>query len=425
MPWATALIDGNNFYASCEQSLDPALIGRPVVVLSNNDGCIVARSAEARALGIAMGTPYFKARTELTRQNVVVRSSNYALYADMSQRMMSLLETHCEELEIYSIDEAFARLSRPCSGDLQHWARRLRARVRRDLGLPIAIGVGASKGQAKLANRLAKQVPAHAGVFDLGCCENADNWLETIAIEDVWGIGRKLARWCRLRGITNARQLRDMPSGELRAKCGVVGLRLQRELRGHACLPLDLAPAPKQETCVSRSFSRPITSIEELRQAVATYVVRAAEKLRRQRQRAAALTVYTRTSPFIPAFYSQAASTRLDLPSNDTAVLLEATLPLVDRIFRPHRQLAKAGVLMQHLQGTDTLQSHLMVPMSEEQQRKRECLMQTIDRLNQRYGRGTVHWAACGLQPGWMMRRERLSRAATTRLSDLPTIHAR
>ena len=371
MPWATALIDGNNFYASCEQSLDPALIGRPVVVLSNNDGCIVARSAEARALGIAMGTPYFKARTELTRQNVVVRSSNYALYADMSQRMMSLLETHCEELEIYSIDEAFARLSRPRSGDLQHWARRLRARVRRDLGLPIAIGVGASKGQAKLANRLAKQVPAHAGVFDLGCCENADSWLETIAIEDVWGIGRKLARWCRLRGITNARQLRDMPSGELRAKCGVVGLRLQRELRGHACLPLDLAPAPKQETCVSRSFSRPITSIEELRQAVATYVVRAAEKLRRQRQRAAALTVYTRTSPFIPAFYSQAASTRLDLPSNDTAVLLEATLPLVDRIFRPHRQLAKAGVLMQHLQGTDTLQSHLMVPMSEEQQRKR------------------------------------------------------
>ena len=223
MPSATALIDGNNFYASCEQSLDPALIGRPVVVLSNNDGCIVARSAEARALGIAMGTPYFKARTELARQNVVVRSSNYALYADMSQRMMSLLETHCEELEIYSIDEAFARLSRPRSGDLQHWARRLRARVRQDLGLPIAIGVGASKGQAKLANRLAKQVPAHAGVFDLGRCDDADNWLETVAIEDVWGIGRKLARWCRLRGITNARQLRDMPSGELRAKCGVVG----------------------------------------------------------------------------------------------------------------------------------------------------------------------------------------------------------
>ena len=230
MHQATALIDGNNFYASCEQSLDPALIGRPLVVLSNNDGCIVARSAEARALGIAMGTPYFKARQHLNANNVVVRSSNYALYADMSQRLMSLLEAHCEELEIYSIDEAFGRICRPGNGDLQNWARALRARVRRNLGLPIAIGLGASKGQAKLANRLAKQVPAHAGIFDLGCCNNPDHWLETIAIEDVWGIGRKLARWCRLRGISNARLLRDMPSGELRAKCGVVGLRLQQEL---------------------------------------------------------------------------------------------------------------------------------------------------------------------------------------------------
>jgi len=174
MAQATALIDGNNFYASCEQSLDPSLIGRPVVVLSNNDGCIVARSAEARALGIAMGTPYFKARRELERQNVVIRSSNYALYADMSMRMMSLLEAHCEELEIYSIDEAFGRLSRPAQGDLQSWARQLRARVRRDLGLPIAIGLGASKGQAKLANRLAKQVPEHAGIFDLVQCGDTD-----------------------------------------------------------------------------------------------------------------------------------------------------------------------------------------------------------------------------------------------------------
>ena len=424
MPQATALIDGNNFYASCEQSLDPALIGRPLVVLSNNDGCIVARSAEARALGIAMGTPYFKARQHLNANNVVVRSSNYALYADMSQRLMSLLEAHCEELEIYSIDEAFGRICRPGNGDLQNWARALRARVRRNLGLPIAIGLGASKGQAKLANRLAKQVPAHAGIFDLGCCNNPDHWLETIAIEDVWGIGRKLARWCRLRGISNARLLRDMPSGELRAKCGVVGLRLQQELRGHACLPLELAPAPKQETCVSRSFSRPITTVDELRQAISPYVVRAAEKLRKQQQRAASLTIYTRTSPFIPGFYSQAASTRLDLPSNDTAVLLQAALPLVGHIFRPNRQLAKAGVLMQHLQSNDILQTHLMVPMSEEQQQKRDCLMQTIDRINRRYGRGTLQWAGCGLHPSWLMRRGQLSRAATTRLSDLPVVKA-
>ena len=424
MAIATALIDGNNFYASCEQSLDPALIGRPVVVLSNNDGCIVARSAEARALGIAMGTPYFKARKDLQRNNVVVRSSNYALYADMSQRMMSLLEAHCEELEIYSIDEAFGRLSRPRSDELLPWARRLRTRVRQDLGLPIAIGLGASKGQAKLANRLAKQVVNHAGIFDLSRCDNPDQWLETIAIEDVWGIGRKLSRWCRLRGVTNARQLRDMPSGELRSRSGVVGLRLQQELRGYACLPLELAPGPKQETCVSRSFSHPISSLEELREAIASYVVRAAEKLRKQQQRAAALSIYTRTSPFVPAFYSQAASQKLDLPSNDTAVLLRAALPLVERIFQPHRQLAKAGVLMQHLQSNDILQTHLMVPISEEQQHKRECLMQTVDRLNNRYGRGTIQWAACGIHTTWMMRREQLGPAATTRFKDVPTVHA-
>ena len=424
MSRVTALIDANNFYASCEQSLDPALLGRPVVVLSNNDGCIVARSAEARALGIAMGTPYFKAKQDLEAQGVVVRSSNYALYADMSQRLMSLLESQVEELEVYSIDEAFARISRPADGDLRPWGRRMRALARRNLGLPIAIGLGASKGQAKLANRLAKVEASHAGLFDLGDCGDGDRWLETIAIEDVWGIGRKLAHWCRLRGVRNARELRDMASGPLRAKAGVVGVRLQRELQGHACLPLDLTPAPKQETCVSRSFSRPITDLEELREAVATYVVRAAEKLRQQHQRAAALSVYTRTSPFVPGFYSNTASTRLDLPSNDTQALLNAALPLVERIFQPHRQLAKAGVLMQHLQSTDQLQHHLLVPCSAAEQERRQALMATIDALNRRYGRGTVQWAACGLDPGWAMRRQRLGRAATTRLRDVPIVQA-
>tara|TARA_Y100000746_G_scaffold30802_1_gene23241 strand:+ start:638 stop:1912 length:1275 start_codon:yes stop_codon:yes gene_type:complete len=424
MAQVTALIDANNFYASCEQSLDPALIGRPVVVLSNNDGCIVARSAEARALGIAMGTPYFKAKQTLERCGVVVRSSNYALYADMSQRLMSLLESQVEELEVYSIDEAFARISRPAAVDLRPWGRQLRALVRRNLGLPIAIGLGASKGQAKLANRLAKVEASHAGLFDLGHCSHRDRWLETIAIEDVWGIGRKLAAWCRLRGVRNARELRDMASGPLRAKAGVVGLRLQRELQGHACLPLDLAPSPKQETCVSRSFSRPITSLAELQEAVATYVVRAAEKLRKQQQRAASLSVYTRTSPFAPGFYSRSASTHLDLPSNDTQMLLNAALPLVERIFQPHRQLAKAGVLMEHLQDTEQLQHHLLVPCSAAHLQRRDTLMNTIDGLNRRYGRGTVQWAACGLHSGWSMRRERLGRAATTRLSDVPVVQA-
>jgi len=430
MPRATVLIDGNNFYASCEAVLDPSVIGRPLVVLSNNDGCIVSRSAEARALGIPMGSPCFKLQPLLQRHGVIVRSSNYGLYADMSQRLMATLEAWVEELEIYSIDEAFGLLHRPPAadgqpGDLRTWGRQLRERVQRDLGLPVAVGIAPTKVLAKLANRIAKRDPLQGGVFDLGAIDDPDPWLEGIAVEDVWGIGRQLSRWCRLRGIADARALRDMPPGELRRRCGVVGLRLQQELRGQACLPLQSLPAAKQETCVSRSFSRPVTSREELRQAIATYLSRAAEKLRQQRQRAGAITVFVRSSPFDgSSFYSNAATVALALPSNDTAVLLAAALPLADGLYRRHKALQKAGVLLQQLQPEELLQHHLLVPLEPGEQRRREALMATIDTLNRRYGRGTIQWAACGLQPTWAMRRSRLSRAATTRISDVPVVRA-
>ncbi len=427
---ATVLIDGNNFYASCEAALDPALLGRPLVVLSNNDGCIVARSAEARALGIPMGKPYFQVRRELERLGVVVRSSNYALYADMSQRLMLTLEPWVEDLEVYSIDEAFGRLHRPAGagtggGDLSAWGQALRAQVRRHLGLPIAIGIAPSKALAKLANKLAKGDPAHRGVFDLGAVVDPDPWLERVPVEEVWGIGRKLSRWCRLRGVADARQLRDMASGELRARAGVVGLRLQQELRGHSCLPLVSLPPAKRETCVSRSFSEPIRELGPLREAIATYLSRAAEKLRRQRQRTDTITVFVRSSPFNGTrFYANAATVTLPLASSDTAVLLAAALPLAERLFRPHKPLQKAGVLLQNLQPLEQLQHHLLAPLPPEQQQRREALMATIDGLNRRYGRGTVQWAACGLHPAWAMKRERLSRAATTRLADIPVVHS-
>ncbi len=362
---------------------------------------------------------------------MVVRSSNYALYADMSQRLMATLEPWLEELEVYSIDEAFGCLSRPRSpagtpADLTAWGQALRQQVRRHLGLPVAVGIAPTKVLAKLANRLAKSGAVPGGVFDLGAVADPDPWLEAVAVEEVWGIGRRLARWCRLRGIAHARHLRDCPSGELRRRCGVVGLRLQQELRGHPCLPLVRLPPAKQETCVSRSFSEPVTTAVELRQAVATYLCRAAEKLRRQRQRAGALTVFVRSSPFNGTrFYANAATVPLPVASNDTAVLLAAALPLADRLFRPHKPLQKAGVLLQQLQPLEQLQHHLLVPLPPEQQRRREALMATIDGLNRRYGSGTVQWAACGLRPRWAMRRSRLSRAATTRLSDLPRVWAR
>ena len=428
---AVVLIDGNNFYASCEAVVDPAVRGRPLVVLSNNDGCIVSRSNEARALGIAMGTPYFKARPELERHDVVVRSSNYALYADMSERLMTTLEAWVEVLEVYSIDEAFGCLSRPAGGDLQSWGQELRRTVLRRLGLPVAVGIAPSKVLAKLANRLAKRPPAGApagggsGVFDLGAVADPDPWLAALPVGEVWGIGRQLGEWCRRRGVADARALRDMPTGELRHKCGVVGVRLQQELRGIACLPLELAPPPKRETCVSRSFSKPIQELEALREAIATYVSRAAEKLRYQRQRAGMLTVFVRSSPFNgTSLYRNAATVELPVASNDTAVLLAAALPLAAQLLRPHKPLQKAGVLMQALEPEEVLQHHLFAPLPAEQQQRRESLMTAVDGLNRRYGRGAVRWAACGLQPGWTMRRERLSGAATTCIHAIPTVHA-
>jgi DNA polymerase V len=428
MSLALALIDGNNFYASCEAVLDPAVVGRPLVVLSNNDGCIVSRSAEARALGIPMGAPLFKVRSALERHGVIVRSSNYRLYADMSQRLMASLETWVEDLEIYSIDEAFGLLQRPAGhGDLTAWGEALRHQIRHQLGLPVAVGIAPTKVLAKIANRIAKRDPAwcERGVFDLGQVADPDPWLAATAIEDVWGIGRQLSRWCRLRGIADARALRDMPAGELRRRCGVVGLRLQQELQGHRCLPLTAVAPAKQETCVSRSFSTPIHSVAGLKEAVATYLCRAAEKLRRQRQRAGALSVFVRSSPFDgTAFYANAATAVLPLPSNDSAVLLAAALPLAERLFLPHKPLRKAGVILQDLTPITLLQHHLLVPQTPEQQQRREALMAAVDNLNRRYGSGTVQWAACGLEPSWRMRRGHLSRSATTRLVDIPVARA-
>jgi DNA polymerase V len=422
---ALALIDCNNFYAACEQAFDPALQGRPVVVLSNNDGCIVARSREARQLGIAMGTPYFKVADQLQQLGVVVRSSNYALYGDMSARVMACIEARVPELEVYSIDEAFARTPALEAGALLAWAAELRVMVRQQLGLSIAVGMAPSKVLAKLANRLAKLDPVRAGVFRFLAGAQLQPWLEAVPVEEIWGVGQRLARWCRLRGLSTAWALSQADSALVKRQWGVVGLRLQQELRGVSCLPLVQGHVPKRETCVSRSFREPIQDLQLLRQAVATYVVRAAEKLRKQRQRTTCLTVFIRTSPFRTGFYSNSATVKLPLASNDTAVLLQAALPLVGQLFRHGQRFHKAGVLLRELEPLEQLQQHLFVSLSPDQQHRRECLMQLVDQLNKRFGAGTLQWAVTGLQPPWLMRRGLLSPNYTTRFKELPLVQAR
>ena len=419
-----ALIDCNNFYAACEQAFDPALIGRPLVVLSNNDGCIVARSREARQLGIAMGSPYFQVADQLRRLDVVVRSSNYTLYGDMSRRVMALLACWVPELEGYSIDEAFARLPALAPEERQRWAAQLRIAVRQQLGVPIAVGLAHSKVLAKVANRLAKRDPWRVGVCNLVDDPQLEQHLAAVAVEDLWGVGRRLARWCRLRGLSSALDLARANPALIRQGWGVVGLRLQQELQGISCLPLQTVATPRQETCCSRSFGAPVLDRPALRAAVANHVVRGAEKLRRQRQCAARLTVFVRTSPFTAGFYANSATVSLPLASQDTGVLLQAALPLVDRLYRPGCAFRKAGVLLQQLQPQEQLQQHLLLPRSAAELERRERLMQTVDGLNRRYGAGTLHWAVAALQPDWRMRRHHLSAGYTTRLGQLPSVQA-
>ena len=417
-----ALIDGNNFYASCEQMIDPSLAGNPLVVLSNNDGCIISRSPEARELNIPMGIPYFKVNHTLEQLGVKVLSSNYSLYGDMSLRLMNLLQNHCEELEIYSIDEAFAKLSFSHEDNLDFWAHKLRELIYRDLGISIAIGIGRNKVQAKLANYLAKNVASNVGIFNLAAIDDKDKVLELINIENIWGIGKRLSQWLRIQGVTNAKQLRDMPKNKLQAKCGVVGIRLQKELHGEICMKFIATPPKKKETCVSRSFGRAITTKEELRQAIASHVVVASQKLRKQQQRAGAISVFTRTSSHSSTFYSRAANRKLNVPSNDTNILLKIALSLTEQIYRPYTPLMKAGVLMQNLQSMNHLQTSILEIADPEQESRQERLMGTIDNLNKRYGNNSITWCACGINKKWDMRRNKLSPAATTKYGEIPTI---
>ena len=300
----------------------------------------------------------------------------------------------------------------PMDGDLSGWARQLQARIKHNLGLPIAIGLGRAKARRNW--RISQSIPAHAGVLTWAC-DDPDPWLETIAIEDVWGIGRKLAHWCRSRGITNARQLRDMPTGVLKAKAGVVGWRLQQG-SGPCLPPLALASDLRQPQL------QPTDANLELQQAIATYIVRAAEKLHKQGQRAAALAIYTRSPS------AQASTAALPAASSTCPVTTprccSSSTASGGTHFQPHRPLAKAGVLMQHLQGIHHLQQHLLTPCDPADLQRREVLLATIDGLNRRYGSGTVAWAACGMTPSWMMRRDRLGQACTTRLSDVPVVRA-
>lgn len=415
-----ALVDCNNFYASCERVFNPRLIGRPVVVLSNNDGCVIARSEEAKLLGIAMGAPAYKYEETFRRHSVQVLSSNYALYGDMSARVMATLRTLEPSMEVYSIDEAFLGLE-PWQGE--PFCRELRAKVRQWTGIPVSVGIASTKTLAKLANRIAKKTPSLQGVFDLTTASDPDAILARVPCGDIWGIGRRLAARLSAAGIQTALDLKQADMACVRRELGVVGERTARELNGVSCLSLEEAPDPQKGIATARSFGQPIEVIEELGQALATYTALAAAKLRAGGQMAGRIQVHLETSPFRldqPQYYP-VVQIALAEPTNHTPDLIAAAAALLRKIYRPGYRYRKAGVFLTELCSETTAQLTLFGAKSNSAASRLDTL---VDQLNHKYGSNTVRYGSMGFQQQWRIKQERKSPAFTTRWKELPVANA-
>ena len=422
MPPIFALVDCNNFYASCERVFNPRLEGKPIVVLSNNDGCVVARSNEAKALGIGMGVPEFQIRPLLRAHGVQVFSSNYTLYGDLSQRVMETLEQFCPDLEIYSIDEAFLSLVGFERRDLTDYGRQIRQTVKQWTGIPVSVGIAETKTLAKIANRIAKRTPDTGGVFDLLACPDREALLGRVAVEDVWGIGPNHARLLKQHGITTAQQLREADDQWIRKRMGVVGLRLVMELRGVSCLDLEQCPPPKQSLTCSRAFGTLINTLAEMEEAVSVYASRVAEKLRRERLAATVLTVCLTTNEFKEGpQYSNALTLKLPVVTDSTSELIGCALQGIRAIYRDGYLYKKAGVMLTGLVPVSQTQADLF---DSQDRRKSKRLMTAPDAVNDRWGAGTLHYASNGITKAWKTRFHRRSPAYTTDWDALPVVTA-
>jgi DNA polymerase V len=420
-----ALIDGNNFYVSCERVFNPKLEGRPVVVLSNNDGCAVARSAEVKALGVKMGAPWFQMKALAQQHSIIALSSNYELYADLSNRMMRVLGQFSPDQEIYSIDECFLGLDGFERYDLIHYGQVIRQRVKQWIGIPVCVGFAQTKTLAKLANHCAKKALLGAqgteGVCDLGRLSEDERirLFSRIPVGEIWGVGRQLSWQLTERGITTVQALRCADAKTLRREFSVVLERTMVELNGVSCLTLEDAVPNKQQIMSSRSFGHYVYDLEALGEAVASYIAVAAEKLRGQGSLAGMVQVYIRTNPHKAnaAQYQRGLSIPLPEPSDDTLRLITIALWGLKRIYRPGYAYQKAGVALMNLQDAGTVQRDLFSKAKDNTR-----LMQVMDRINSVWGRSTLHSAAEGVQKDWKMKREKKSPGYTTRWDQLPVV---
>ena len=416
MPPPIALVDVNNFYASCERLFRPDLKGRPIVVLSNNDGCVVARSAEAKAMGIKMGVPYFKIRGEYEAKGGIWFSSNYGLYGDMSHRVMTVLESMSPQVETYSIDEAFLELGETWAGNLVEYGLAIRAKVLQWTGLTVGVGIGPTRTLAKLANYAAKKWPQTGGVVDLRDETRRAKLMAITPVDEVWGVGRRLGARFNQQGIQTVADLVSSDTKTMRARYGVVVERTIQELRGHPCADLAIEPDAKQQIVCSRSFGERVTDRTTMYQALADYMARAGEKLRAEQRCCRAVSVFIRTSPFNgnEPYYGDQATTKLAVPTNDTRILLHQIAHLLDMIWRDGYRYQKGGVMLGQFTPIENQQGDLFDTGSNDR------LMEVLDKINNS-GLGKVRFASQGLdQHEWLMKRERLSPGYTTRWEDLP-----
>ncbi|EBF0558063.1 Y-family DNA polymerase [Salmonella sp. 32010601201600067SM] len=419
-----ALCDVNSFYASCETVFRPDLRGRPVVVLSNNDGCVIARSTEAKQLGIAMGEPYFKQKERFQQFGAVCFSSNYELYADMSNRVMTTLEEMSPRVEIYSIDEAFCDLTgiRSCR-DLTDFGREIRATVLKRTHLTVGVGIAQTKTLAKLANHAAKKWQRQTdGVVDLSNIDRQRRLLALIPVEDVWGVGRRISKKLNALGIKTALELSEQSTWFIRKHFNIVLERTVRELRGEPCLELEEFAPVKQEIVCSRSFGERVTDYEDMRQAICSYAARAAEKLRGEHQYCRFISTFVKTSPFAlnEPYYGNSAAMKVLTPTQDSRDIINTAVKCLDKIWRDGHRYQKAGVMLGDFFSQGVAQLNLFddnAPRADSAK-----LMEVLDHLNAKDGKGTLYFAGQGMSQQWAMKREMLSPRYTTRFSDLPIV---
>ena len=430
-----ALVDGNNFYVSCERVFQPRLQGRPVIVLSNNDGCAIARSNEAKALGIAMGAPFFKIRHFVDSDGLVALSANFTLYGDMSDRMMSLAAGLGPTQEVYSIDESFIGLD-GVRGDLTARAHKVRSRILQWTGIPCGIGIGSTKTLAKLANYVAKTAERKPGSYPDALAQvcnlatlsshELEAVLAATAVGEVWGVGRRISKQLEEGGIRTVLDLQRLDTATVRGRWSVVLERTVRELQGLPCIGLDNEPEPKKEIACTRSFGRPVTDLAPLIEAVSEFAGRAAEKLRKQNSLASQILVFSHTSPHRPGpRFHRSVVVPLRRPTADTALLVQSAVVGLRQIYEPGYQLIKAGVMLLDLVPVNVNQGELDLEPETTGDRRR--LMVAMDALNDRFGKGTLHLASTGHDNelrSWGMRQERLTPQYTTQWGAGPVVKA-